>query len=213
MHYQEHTTRNHLGKNRIVICSLTTITKVARSSYTGDAVFDRIRLSPILSPGVISRWRHQMETFSALLAICAGNSPVPVKSPHKGQWRGALMFSLTCARINDWVNNREAGDLRRHRGHYDVNVMESRTPLKQEFRAKRKLEKNSIMMRRVVCIGGHWEQNRYCSSYITVWKWHAIFWRKYLVLARKVILKITKSLYAFCMCYLHTIFQHSRWQN
>ena len=22
-------------------------------------------------------WRHQMETFSALLAICAGNSPVP----------------------------------------------------------------------------------------------------------------------------------------
>ena len=26
-------------------------------------------------------------------------------------------------RINGWVNNREAGDLRRHRGHYDVNVM------------------------------------------------------------------------------------------
>ena len=25
--------------------------------------------------------------------------------------------------INGWVNNREAGDLRRHRGHYDVNVM------------------------------------------------------------------------------------------
>ena len=33
------------------------------------------------------------------------------------------MFSLICAWINDWVNNREAGDLRRHRGHYDVNVM------------------------------------------------------------------------------------------
>ena len=63
------------------------------------------------------------ETFSALLALCAGNSPVPVNSPHKGQWRGALMFSLICARINDWVNNREAGDLRRHRCHYDVNVM------------------------------------------------------------------------------------------
>ena len=68
-------------------------------------------------------WRHQMETFSALLALCARNSPVPVNSPHKGQWCGALMFSLICARINDWVNNREAGDLRRHRGHYDVNVM------------------------------------------------------------------------------------------
>ena len=58
-----------------------------------------------------------METFSASLAICAGNFP------HNGQWRGALMFSLICAWINDWVNNREAGDLRRQHGHYDVIVM------------------------------------------------------------------------------------------
>ena len=68
-------------------------------------------------------WRHQMETFSALLAICAGNSPSPVTSPHKGQWRGALMFSLICVWINGWVNNHEAGDLRRYRAHYDVKVM------------------------------------------------------------------------------------------
>ena len=47
---------------------------------------------------------------------------VPVNSPHNGQWRGALMFSLICVWINGWVNNRKAGDLRRHRGHYDVNV-------------------------------------------------------------------------------------------
>ena len=65
-----------------------------------------------------------METFSALLAICAGNSPVPGEFPtHKGQWRGALMFSLICARINGWVNNGEAGDLRRHGVHYDVIIM------------------------------------------------------------------------------------------
>ena len=49
----------------------------------------------------------------------------PVNSRHKGQWRGALMFSLICAWINGWVNNREAGDLRRHRSHYDVSVMSS----------------------------------------------------------------------------------------
>ena len=61
--------------------------------------------------------------YSALLALCAGNSPVPVNSPHNGQWRRALMLSLICVWINDWVNNHEAGDLRRHRGHYDVNVM------------------------------------------------------------------------------------------
>ena len=70
-----------------------------------------------------SWWRHQMETFSAELALCAGNSPVPVNSPHKGQRRGALMFSLICVWINGWVNNREAGDLRRHRAHCDVILM------------------------------------------------------------------------------------------
>ena len=66
---------------------------------------------------IISWWRHQMETFSALLAIWAGNSL------HKGQWRGALMFCLFCVWVNGWVNNREAGDLRRYRTHYDVTVM------------------------------------------------------------------------------------------
>ena len=43
----------------------------------------------------------------------------PVNSLNKGQWRGALI----CVWINDWVNNREAGDLRRYRAHYDVIVM------------------------------------------------------------------------------------------
>ena len=47
----------------------------------------------------------------------------PVNSPHKGQWRGALMFSLICAWLNAWVNSRKAGDLRRHRAHYDVIVI------------------------------------------------------------------------------------------
>ena len=58
-------------------------------------------------------WRHQMETFSVS----------PVNSLHKGQWHGALMFSLICAWINGWVNNHKAGDLRRHCVHYDVPVM------------------------------------------------------------------------------------------
>ena len=60
-------------------------------------------------------WRHQIETFSALLAFCA------VNSPHQGQCRGALMFSLICAWTNAWVNNRDAGDLRRHGARYDVS--------------------------------------------------------------------------------------------
>ena len=47
----------------------------------------------------------------------------PVNSPHKGQWRRALMCSFIGAWINDWVNNREDGDLRLHHAHYDVIVM------------------------------------------------------------------------------------------
>ena len=47
----------------------------------------------------------------------------PVNFPHTGQWCVALMFSLICAWINGWVNNRKADDLRRHRVHYDVTVM------------------------------------------------------------------------------------------
>ena len=46
-----------------------------------------------------------------------------VNSPHKRQWRGALMFSLIWAWINGWLHNREAGDLRHNRAHYDVTVM------------------------------------------------------------------------------------------
>ena len=60
---------------------------------------------------------RQTQMMMALLAICA------VNSPHKGQWRGALVFSLLCAWINTWVNNRKAGNLRFHRAHYHVTVM------------------------------------------------------------------------------------------
>ena len=65
-------------------------------------------------------WRQQMETFPRYWPFVWGIHRRPVNSPHKGQWRGALMVSLICVWINNWVNNREAGDLRRHRGHYDV---------------------------------------------------------------------------------------------
>ena len=70
-----------------------------------------------------SLWRHQMETFSALLAICAGNSPVPGEFPAQRPVTRALMFYLIFAWINGWVNNREAGDLRRHRADYEIIVM------------------------------------------------------------------------------------------
>ena len=47
----------------------------------------------------------------------------PVNSPLKGQWRGALIFSLMCAWTDSWTNNGNAGDLRRYCAHYDITVM------------------------------------------------------------------------------------------
>ena len=47
----------------------------------------------------------------------------PVNSPHKCQWRGALMFSLIWASTNGWANNGDVGNFGRHRTHYGVTVI------------------------------------------------------------------------------------------
>ena len=67
----------------------------------------------------VIKWKH----FRRCWPFVRGIHRSPANSPHKGQWRGALMFSLICAWMNRWVKNREAGDLRRHRAHYDVTAM------------------------------------------------------------------------------------------
>ena len=66
----------------------------------------------------VIKWKH----FPRYWPFVRGIHRSPVNSPHKGQWRGVLMFSLICAWINGWVNNQEA-DLRRHCAHCDVTVM------------------------------------------------------------------------------------------
>ena len=73
----------------------------------------------------VIKWKH----FLRYWPFVRGLHRSPVNSPHKGQWRGALMFTLICTRINDWVNNREAGDLRPNRAHYGVIVMKIETHL------------------------------------------------------------------------------------
>ena len=68
----------------------------------------------------VIKWKYFPRYWPFVLGIHRS----PVNSPHKGQWLGALMFSLICVWINGWANNREAGDLRRYRAHYDVTVMQ-----------------------------------------------------------------------------------------
>ena len=67
----------------------------------------------------VIKWKH----FPRYWPSVRGIHRSPVTSPHKGQWRGALMFFLNWAWINGWVNNCEAGDLRHHLANYDVTVM------------------------------------------------------------------------------------------
>ena len=61
--------------------------------------------------------------FPCYWSFVPGIHRSPVNSPHKGQWRGALIFSLIGAWANGWANNQEPGDFRRHRAPYDVIVM------------------------------------------------------------------------------------------
>ena len=65
------------------------------------------------------KWKH----FPRYWPFVRGIHRSPVNSPHKGQWRGALVFSLIYVWRNGWVNERDAGGLRHYRAHYDVTVM------------------------------------------------------------------------------------------
>ena len=73
----------------------------------------------------VIKWKH----FPRYWQFVWGIHRSPENSPHKGQWGGALMFSLICVWRNGWANNHEAGDLRSHRAHYEVIVMHFHQPI------------------------------------------------------------------------------------
>ena len=81
----------------------------------------------VLNLGYSATWKHddviKWKHFPRYWPFVRGIHRSPVNSPHKGQWRGALMFSLICVGLNGWINNGDAGDSRRYRAHYDVTVM------------------------------------------------------------------------------------------
>ena len=89
--------------------------------YESDNTHDSLFIPWHFIHDDVIKWKH----FPRCRPFVQG----PVNSPHKGQWRRALMFSLICAWINDWANNPEPGDLRRLRTHYDATLMFSLFPL------------------------------------------------------------------------------------
>ena len=72
---------------------------------------------------LVSWWCHQMETFSALLTICAGNSVVTGEFPAQRPVTRTFDVFFDLHMKNGWVNTSEAGDLRRNLAHYEVTVM------------------------------------------------------------------------------------------
>ena len=68
-----------------------------------------------------AKWHDDVIKWKHFLRYWPGDRWIPLT---KGQWHGALMFSLTCAWTNGWANNRDAGDLRRHCACYDVMVID-----------------------------------------------------------------------------------------
>ena len=73
----------------------------------------------VLSHSDVTKWKH----FPRYWFFVRGIHRTPMNSPNKSQWSGVLMFSLTSVWTNNWVNNRDASDLRRHHAHYEVTIM------------------------------------------------------------------------------------------
>ena len=92
-----------------------------------------------------SWWRHQMETFSPLLALCAGNSPVPGEFPAQRPVTQSFDVFFDLRLNRRWVNNGEAGDLRCHCTHYDIIVMVSEVFLNGESIAGDQQDHNDII--------------------------------------------------------------------
>ena len=90
--------------------------------YCGETYYDANNvLHMTYKHDDVIKWKY----FPRYWPFVRGIHRSPVNSPHKGQWLGALMFSLICAWMNTWVNNREAGELRRYRAYYDATVMKT----------------------------------------------------------------------------------------
>ena len=108
----------------------------------------------------VIKWKHFPRNWPFVREIHRS----PVNFPHKGQWRGALMFSLIYAWMNDWVNNREAGDLRRQHGHYDVIVMRIAVP--KVVQHTRSSQSTTIMHRKK-------------NIFLFVWHYDVIKWKHF----------------------------------
>ena len=98
---------------------LVLILKVFKSKMVTNKLLCYWNGQMIFSYDDVIKWKHFPRYWPSVREIFWSR----VNYPYKGHQRGALMFSFICARTNSWVNNTDAGDLRRHLAHCDVTVM------------------------------------------------------------------------------------------
>ena len=112
--------------------------------------------------GDVIKWTHSPRYWPFVRGIHRS----PVNPPHKGQWRGVLMFSLICAWTSGWVKNRDIGDLRRHYAHGDGSRL-GFVPSQWET----ELRRNDV---------SHWLGASHCLPVSEPWrllvKWYVSIW-------------------------------------
>ena len=95
-------------------------TSIISSAFSNDRLVTSIN-SELMWPLIMT---SSNENISALLALCEGNSPVTGEFPSQRPVTQSFdVFFDLC-----WEKDRDAGDLRRHRAHYDVTVMSYKVP-------------------------------------------------------------------------------------
>ena len=106
----------YINPHQIITCTIADLSFLLINVTLAYSWHEPTRLS---SHDDVMKWKH----FPPYWPFVRGIHRSPVNYPHKGQWRGALMFSLIRTWTNDWITNRDDGDLRRNHTHYDVMVM------------------------------------------------------------------------------------------
>ena len=117
--------------------------------------YRKVIVSEKIQHADVIKWKY----FPRYCPLTNGIHRSRVHSPLKGQWREALIYSLICTWTNGWANNRDAGDLERHRPHDDANVMKIS---KTQMRLPRIFQNDAFVM--TYCLASHilnsWELDR-----------------------------------------------------
>ena len=86
---------------------------------TTSNVIEWESLSLTVSHDDVIKWKHFPRNWPFVRGIHRSRWIPHTKASHTELW----CFFFICVCINGWVNNREAGDLRRYQAHYEVIVM------------------------------------------------------------------------------------------